>query len=62
MITLLKSVIADEFLGKQQFIINIGIQHSCWPVGISDSDFLSEKCLYIRWVNFKIPEETHFGF
>lgn len=46
MITLLKSIIADKFLGKQQCIINIGAQHRSWPIGIPDSDFPSEKSLY----------------
>lgn len=50
MITLLKSIIADKFLGKQQCIINIGAQHRSWPIGIPDSDFPSEKSLYSRGV------------
>lgn len=38
MITLLKSVIADEFLDKQRYIVNIRTQHFIWPVGISLCD------------------------
>lgn len=42
MITPLESIIADEFLNKQQCIINVRAQHCIGPVGICVSDFPSE--------------------
>lgn len=46
-ITLLKSVIADEFLNKQLYIVTIRTQHFIWPVEISLSDISLEKSLCI---------------
>ena len=45
MVTLLKSVIAEDFLSKQQCIITIGAQHYSWPVSLQlvNSDFSSGR-------------------
>ena len=48
MVTLLKSVIAEDFLSKQQCIITIGAQHYSWPVSLHlpesvNSDFSSGR-------------------